>query len=147
MPRLSSWLIRASLLHLGAGFLIGALLLSRRALPALDLPAGLHPAHQELLSLGWTLQLFLGVAYWILPRRRGGAPRGPSAWAWTGLALLNGGVLVTAGAALLGHGPGALAGRLASLCAAIILAVLLWPRVRPAAASPPVDPRHGGNGT
>ena len=36
----------------------------------------LLPAHIELLLLGWTLNLALGMAYWILPRYKTGAPRG-----------------------------------------------------------------------
>ena len=54
----------------------------------------LLPAHIELLLLGWTLNLALGMAYWILPRYKTGAPRGATRPVWLAYGLLNGAVLV-----------------------------------------------------
>ena len=56
------------MLYLALGMTVGALLLFHKGIP-------LHPAlwrwlppHLEFLLVGWTLQLAMGVAFWILPR-------------------------------------------------------------------------------
>ena len=129
MPRLSVWCIRAALLHLGAGFAIGAVML---AAPGLHLPAGtlrLRPLHAEMLLIGWVVQLAFGVAYWTLPRFRVGLQRGRSGPAWAAVGLLNAGVF----AAGVGQVEGALSlawiGRMSESLAALTFAVHLWTRV------------------
>ena len=62
-------MLRASLLWLLAGVGIGAALLVDRALPG-QWRAWLAPSHAHMLFVGWFLQFALGVAYWLLPRRR-----------------------------------------------------------------------------
>lgn len=60
--------------YLVLGFTLGLLLLVNKGVPIHPALWRLLPAHAEFLLLGWTLQLALGVAYWILPRfgtRRG----------------------------------------------------------------------------
>jgi len=52
---------------------------------------------------GWTVQLVMGVAYWILPRFRTGTERGNAMLPWTTYWLLNLGVPLVA----LGSAPGA----------------------------------------
>lgn len=74
MPRLSTWLVRVSLVCLVAGALLGAALLSAPATPALRGLERLVPAHVELMLVGWLVQLAMGVAYWILPRAGGDRP-------------------------------------------------------------------------
>ena len=76
MPRLSTWLVRASLICLVAGALLGAALLSSPAVPALRGLERLVAAHVELMLVGWLMQLAMGVAYWILPRAGGKRPAG-----------------------------------------------------------------------
>lgn len=99
MPRLSSTFIRAALLHLIVGVLLGGLILSAKGLPnSLGWTWLLLPAHIQLMLGGWMIQLALGVAYWILPRRDGAGDRGRPVAAWLCFALLNTGVT---GAALL----------------------------------------------
>jgi hypothetical protein len=98
MPRLSCWLIKASLLHLAVGVGMGALILSAKGMPALfGWSWLLLPAHIQLLVGGWLLQLALGVAFWILPRLNGAGERGRVGWAWISFGALNLGV---AGAAI-----------------------------------------------
>ncbi len=144
--------MRAALLHLALGFTLGALLLLRGGwallgdAQAVALPAAwlLLPAHVEFLLVGWTVQLAMGVAFWILPRFAAPGPRSPTAPppsrgnvapAWAAFVLLNGGVWMVAVAPLLGD-ESALptAGRLAELVAAAAFALHAWPRVKPAAA-------------
>lgn len=132
MPRLSVWLIRTALVCLVVGFGLGAVMLAYKVTPFTPvLIARLRPLHVELLTLGWTMNLALGVAYWILPRRARDGERGGEtaiALAWV---LLNLGVLGVG----FGQGSGApeapLIGRLAEAVAAGTFAVHSWSRVKP----------------
>jgi hypothetical protein len=105
------WAVRASLVCLVLGALLGAALL---ALPPLDPPAAaglarLVPVHVELLLVGWLVQLALGVAYWILPRAGGRRPAaGLAGSGEAGLAL---GVGCAAAGMVAGAGWAVLAGR------------------------------------
>ena len=132
MPRLSCWFIRASLLYLAVGFTSGALLLAHKGVP-------IHPAlwrllapHIEFVLLGWTLQLAMGVAFWILPRHTQGPERGHEVTVWLSFALLNGGVLMVGLGWMLGA-PALipLLGRVAEAGSAVAFAAHAWRRVRP----------------
>ena len=130
MPRVSAWFVRASLCHLVAGFLIGALLLAGKGITlGFDAWAlrALRPVHIEMLLVGWMIQLVMGVAIWIFPRfvlRR--APQRSAVTAWLALALLNWGVLlVSLGGSFLA------AGRLFEIAAAASFGVHLWGRLSP----------------
>jgi hypothetical protein len=68
MTRLSMWTVRTALLYLGVGFLLGALMLLQKGVPIDPSMLRLLPMHVEFVLLGWTLQLAMGVAFWILPR-------------------------------------------------------------------------------
>ena len=132
MPRLTVWMVRTALLHLLLGFAVGALLLANRGVPLNPAVPRLRPAHAELLLIGWTVQLAMGVAFWILPRFRPGPERGNERPAWAAWALLNLGVLTAAtGAALLDSGAAVALGRSAEALAAVAFAWHAWPRVKP----------------
>ncbi len=113
MPRLSVWMIRAALVHLATGFAIGALLLTHRGAPLHHAVPLLRPAHAELLLLGWTMQLAMGVAFWILPRFRTGPERGDERPALLAFLLLNLGVIAAAAGGISGLDPLSLGGRAA----------------------------------
>ena len=133
MPRLSVWWLRAALLHLTAGFTVGALLLFHKGIPLSASLWRLLPAHMELLLVGWTLNLALGVAYWILPRYKTGPPRGRAWPAWLAFGLLNAGVAALCAAPWLSvPGSAALAwvGRLAEALAALVFALHAAPRIK-----------------
>ncbi len=132
MPRLSVWMVRSALLHLGIGITLGTLMLWNKG-SLIDLRIWLLVStHLEMLIVGWLIQLALGVAFWILPRftqepRYGAVRRG-----WVGFALLNTGILLF----ILGIWlPNASSlqplGRLLEVAAAVTLASVLWPRVKP----------------
>ena len=137
MPRLSCWFIRAALVYLVLGFTLGGLLLVEKGV-------SLHPAlwrllmaHIDFLLFGWTVQLVMGVAFWILPRyREGASPRGNEGAGWLAFVLLNGGVWL-AGVGPLLAGRGGLAtvvpvlGRLAEAGAGVAFGVHAWSRVKP----------------
>ena len=93
MPRLSCWFVRASLLHLGIGVVLGGFILAAKGFPgALGWAWTLLPAHIQLLVGGWMIQLTLGMAYWILPRLSGAGDRGSPGLAWASFGSLNIGV-------------------------------------------------------
>lgn len=132
MPRLSCWFIRAGLIHLAVGFTAGSLLLFHKGWPLHPLLWRLLPLHIECVFIGWTAQLALGVAFWILPRFRVGPERGQVAWMWVAFALLNIGVgLVGVGAMVAAPGWVLLAGRVAETAAVLAFAFQAWPRIKP----------------
>jgi hypothetical protein len=132
VPRPSRWFVRTALVWLGLGFTFGALLLWNKGLPLHPALWRLLPAHIELVLVGWTLNLALGVAFWILPRFLRGAPRG-SAWPiWTAYASLNAGVILVVAAPWVPVGPAlAVLGRACQCAAAALFAWHAWPRVKP----------------
>lgn len=132
MPRLSIWMIRTALVHLAIGFALGALLLAQRGMALSEAISRLRPAHVEVLLLGWTVQLAMGVAFWILPRFRSGAERGDERPAWLAYGLLNAGVVAAAlGGAALVPSVFQFWGRCAEALAAGAFATHAWPRVKP----------------
>jgi cbb3-type cytochrome oxidase subunit 1 len=130
VPRLSVWLVRTSLVYFGVGITLGAVLLAGRELADGPWVARLRPLHAELLLYGWTLQLIMGVAYWILPRFRSGIERGHPLLPWAAYWLLNIGVFLAA-LGTTGAGPSViLLGRgLETLAAAAFVAHAL-PRIK-----------------
>jgi len=69
MDRLSSLAIRLSLVWLLLGVAVGGLMLTDRAAPG-TWRLWAAPTHGHVLFVGWFLQFAIGVAYWLLPRRR-----------------------------------------------------------------------------
>ena len=131
MPALTRWAVRAALLYLVLGFTFGGLLLANKGVPFDPGLWRLRAAHIEFLFFGWTAQLALAVAHWIVPRFRGG-DFGRLRLAQAAFVLLNAGVLLVGLGPLLGapapvHG----AGRVLAAGAALSFAVYIWPRVRP----------------
>jgi hypothetical protein len=120
-----------ALIDLMVGFTFGALMLANKGFAVMPWTWRLIGAHVELLLVGWTAQLALGMAYWILPRLPGGS-RGRTGLAWAAFYLVNLGVLLVVLQAVL-RGPGwLLAGRLSEGAAATLFAWHAWERVRSA---------------
>jgi len=94
MPRLSIWFLRAALVYLALGITFGALMLANKGVPFYPQLWRLFPMHVEFLLVGWTVQLAMGVAYWILPRFTRGAKRGNVPLAWSAWVMLNAGILM-----------------------------------------------------
>lgn len=135
MPRLSVWMIRAALIYLGVGFTFGGLLLIHKGVPLSAWLWRTLPAHIEFLLVGWTLQLVMGVGYWILPRFRHPPRRGDVRLAILAVFSLNAGVLVAGLAPLFALPSGWIFwGRLLELGGALAFAVHAWPRVKAAGA-------------
>ncbi len=131
MPPVTRWAVRIALVHLLVGFTIGALLLMNKALAWSPRWWLLLPAHMELLLVGWTLLLALGVATWILPRFQTARPR--IGLVWLALVLVNAGVVAVSVAPFVEAGATwTLLGRAAEAAAAILYALHAWPRVKAA---------------
>ncbi len=130
MPALSATAIRLALLHFGGGLTIGFLMLANKGIPFAPELWRLLPVHAEFLLVGWTVQLTLAVAHWIVPRFRGGDFGRPEL-ARASIILLNAGVVLVALTALPGL-PAALTaiGRLAEGAALVAYVLYIWPRIR-----------------
>jgi hypothetical protein len=128
MPRLSVWFVRASLLYLLAGFLIGALILAQKGIPYSSQVWILFPVHMEFLLVGWFAQLAMGVAFWIVPRFSSGPPRGNERIVWLSFVLINMGLLI--GSVQPWLPTSALLGRVLEVGAGIMFAIGLWKRIK-----------------
>ena len=131
MPRLSVFFIRTALLYLVAGFTIGGAILAQKGGAFSPSAWQLLPAHIEILFFGWTVQLIMGTAFWILPRFSKSPPRGNPQVAWLSYALLNAGVLVAVFSPLFQEPAWALlAGRLLEGMGLTAFISNAWPRVK-----------------
>ncbi len=135
MTRLSVWPVRTALLYLGVGFLIGAVMLLEKGARIDPALLNMLPMHIEFVLIGWTLQLAMGVAFWILPRFSRGAAHGNQTLGWIAYGLLNFGVL-SVGIGLWLNAPPIvpLIGRVAELLAAISFMLHAWPRIKASGA-------------
>jgi hypothetical protein len=134
MPTPSRWLIRAALIWLLGGLILGVAM-QLPASPRLPLLGVLWPAYLHSLTVGWLTQLIIGVALWLFPRHSAARPRGSDALGWTAFACLNFGLVLR----VLGEpqralgtdvGPVLLLSALAQLVAVIAFVVNIWPRVK-----------------
>lgn len=127
MAPLSIRALRLAILHLVVGLSAGALLLTHKGVTVLPL-AGLRSTellriHHHTLLFGWTVQLVMGVAYWILPTFGARTERGRDRAMLLAIVALNLGV-VLAGAGL------RLTGWALQALAALSFGVHAWPRVK-----------------
>ena len=131
MPRLSIWYIRASLLYLVLGFTLGGLLLFNKGIPLDPRIWILLPAHIESVLFGWTVQLVMGMAFWILPRFSTPPVRGNERLAWWAFIFVNLGI-GSVGLASFWSGASwlALTGRVAEAAGVLAFVLHAWPRVK-----------------
>lgn len=130
MPRLSALLIRTALIYLLLGFTLGGLMLWNKGLPIHPGIWRLLPAHMEFLLLGWTVQLVMGVAYWILPRFRTRRPK--TELVWLSFGLLNAGIwFVAVGGYTSSAASAQLIGRFLEVGAVVAFVIHAWFRVKP----------------
>jgi hypothetical protein len=107
MPPTSRAFVKASILYLCLGAILGALLFVNRWFPLGQWVSALRVSHVQLLIVGWLSQLILGVAWWLFPPlklsprgdgsrplRRGQAQRGNEPLFWVTFVSLNVGVLL-----------------------------------------------------
>ena len=91
-------MLRLALVWLMIGFVIGGLMLTDRNVPG-EWRLWLSPGHGHMLFVGWFLQFVVGVAYWLLPRKR--SPEQPIGYAerpaYVAVAALNAGLVLRVG--------------------------------------------------
>lgn len=138
MDRFTIVMVKASLAWMLAGFVIGGLMLVDRVMPG-DWRSWLQPTHGHMLFVGWFVQFAVGIAYWLLPRKR--RPELPVGYretpAFIGWGMLNAGLLLR----LIGEpmertgNDGALSITILALSAILQVAAVivfisqLWPRI------------------
>jgi hypothetical protein len=150
MPATARAFVKASLIYLGLGAVLGALLLINRWVFLGTVIGYLRVSHAQFLIVGWLTQLILGVAWWLFPplaiglrpgspepARRGQAQRGSEPLFWVTFISLNAGILFRSVFAPLHSWTeiglfNTLAGisGLFLLAAAITFVVNIWGRVR-----------------
>lgn len=95
MDRFTIVMVKASLAWMLAGFVLGGLMMVDRVTPG-DWRSWLQPTHGHMLFVGWFVQFAIGIAYWLLPRKR--RPELPVGYretlAFAGWAMLNAGLLL-----------------------------------------------------
>jgi cbb3-type cytochrome oxidase subunit 1 len=123
-------MLRTALIYLGIGFTLGALLLSNKGIPYAPLLWRLLLPHVETVLFGWTIQLIMGVAFWILPRHTREPRYGNVNLVWGAYAFLNVGIIAAALGLWTGVEPLALAGRVLELIAVMLFAIAIFPRVK-----------------
>jgi hypothetical protein len=139
--------IRLALLFLLAGIGLGFLLQVRKGFGLAPLPYAAVTVHNHLLTVGFMLNMVMGVAHWMFPRLPGAtavkAARDPLAWA--NLTCLNVGLVLRA-ASEPWHGQGLPAGLVLSailqLAGVVLFVLAIWSRVRfSTARQPPATER------
>jgi hypothetical protein len=109
MPATSRAAVKASVVYLCLGAMLGALLLVNRWVPLDPKIASLKSSHAQMLVAGWLTQLIIGVGWWLFPPlatglrsgetrpvRRGQDQRGSEPLFWATVACLNIGILLRA---------------------------------------------------
>lgn len=138
MPRVSQWMVRASLLWLLTGYTIAGLLLMNKALGFFEPIWSLRMTHVWMLLIGWLVQLSTGVMVWIMPRLVETSDRGDLRPVWVMFFALNAGMLLAALQPPLNRlfGPASLEW-MAPLAGVLLLVAVfaflfhIWRRVRP----------------
>ena len=93
------WMVRSAMLFIVAGALTGLLMQLAYRIPQLAWAHALRSSHIHMLLVGGVIQMIVGVALWMFPRRTE-QPQWPTgAQGWTLYALLSGGTLLRALAA------------------------------------------------
>lgn len=138
MDRFTIIMVKAALVWLVMGVVIGGLMLVDRGIPG-NWRQWLLPTHGPMLFVGWLVQFALGIAYWLLPRKRN--PELPVGYrentALAGAVMLNLGLaLRVLGEPLerTGHASNVSLGLLTAssmlqVVAIVIFVAQLWPRI------------------
>ena len=95
MDRLTAAMVRLSLCWPLAGFVTGGAMVVDRVTPG-DWRTWMAPSHGHMLFVGWFLQFVVGIAFWLLPRKR--TPQRPLGYnerlAMLGAGALNSGLML-----------------------------------------------------
>jgi len=107
MPVTSRAFVKASIIYLCLGAIVGALMYIDRWISLGSWISYLRVSHVQMLIVGWLTQLILGVAWWLfpplkiglrsdapLPVRSGQSQRGSEPLFWATFICLNVGILL-----------------------------------------------------
>ncbi|MCH8126316.1 hypothetical protein IIC38_10165 [candidate division KSB1 bacterium] len=131
MPLLTLLFIRTALIYFGMGFTIGSFILIAKGTYLFPMSWLFLPVHIELLLFGWTLQLAIGVAFWIFPRFPKKPYRGREQSAWLSYILLNVGIVISVvGYLKTSLSPLILWGHILEIVAVLFFVLYVWPRVK-----------------
>lgn len=130
MPRLSVLLVRAALLALLLGSVVGAILLATAPVLAARHP-GLRSVHVTLMLFGWLVPFVLGTAFWMLPRHPGEAPRGPAREGRLAVLCYGVGVGLRVVGGMAGNADVLTVGTACLVTGGAAFVVQLWRRVKP----------------
>jgi cbb3-type cytochrome oxidase subunit 1 len=129
MPTPSRLMIKASMLYMLTGFVIGALILISKVYPEYSWAWSLLSVHIEVSIFGWVIQLTMGTAYWILPRYLKTKSRGNPKLALAMIGMLNLGILMNVSSYLdMIASSATILGRLLEVGAVVLFIVLHWNR-------------------
>ena len=133
MPKLSVWMVRASLIYMGIGFLFGSLILHHKGIPIFTWTWRLLNPHITLMIFGWTMLFVMGIAFYILPRFSDRNNRyGAEYLGWRSFYLFNGGIISALGGWFANH-TFTLIGMLLLLGGVLLYIGMMWSRVKPIA--------------
>lgn len=128
MPAQSVWMIRLSLFYLLVAVVLGAVLLTHKAMPLHPAVWGMLSVHYEMAVWGWLVQFVMGTAYWMFPRNLEDKGRGSAGLAWAVVAAMNAGTWLLATSVISGA-VAAVAGRVSIALGVFMFAGLMWNRV------------------
>ncbi len=129
MPTPSRLMIKASMLYMFAGFVIGALILISKVYPEYSSVWSLLLIHIEVSIFGWVIQFTMGTAYWILPRYLKTKSRGNPKLALAMVGMLNLGILLNLASYIeMVSSSATILGRIFEIGAVILFVFLHWNR-------------------
>src|SRR4051794_14999370 len=94
MPTLTRWAIKIAMVYLIVGLVGGALYWANVQWNFAQVLSVLSPTYLHMLVVGWLTQLIFGVIYWMFPIISKDNMRGNPKLAWSGLILLNSGLIL-----------------------------------------------------
>ncbi|WP_101071732.1 hypothetical protein [Rhodohalobacter barkolensis] len=130
MPSQSIWMIRSSLLYLLLSVSVGTLILIHKVIAVHPFIWALLPAHYEMAIWGWVVQLAMGTAYWMFPKKLSEPRRGPGWAGWLVFGFYNFGLMLLVITTLFQtHFFVSIASRGLILSSILIFAILMWQRI------------------
>ncbi len=130
MPSQSIWMIRSSLLYLMFSVSIGTAILLQKVITLHPFIWAMLPAHYEMAIWGWIVQLAMGTAYWMFPRKLEEPKRGPEWAGWSVFIFFNFGLILLVISTLFrSFTYGAVYGRGFILISVLIFVILILQRI------------------
>ena len=130
MPAQSIWMIRSALLYLILSVSLGTIILIQKVINLHPFIWALLSSHYEMAIWGWIVQLAMGTAYWMFPKKLNDPRRGPEWAGWLVFGYFNTGLILLVISTLFQSVTYAAAfGRGLILISIVIFAILMWQRI------------------